>query len=124
MSEHDEQVTFFDFVDRKQLRDKYVIAAVPNQRKTNAITGRRFKREGVLAGYPDVLVDVPARGFAGLRIEFKFGRNKLSEDQIRVSKLLSGNHYRFIAVWSASEAIAELCWYLNLPEQSQFKRKS
>lgn len=31
----------------------------------------RFKRMGVRPGYPDIVVDVPASGYAGLRLELK-----------------------------------------------------
>lgn len=121
MAETHEQQAFFDFVERKGLRNDFVIAACPNQRHAHIATGRRFKREGVLAGMPDVLVLCSRHGYLSLFIEFKFGNNTLSEAQTSVAKLLEKAGGRYVVVYDADEGIAELTWYLGLEEEKQFR---
>ena len=113
MAETHEQQAFINYCDWKGYREKYVIAAVPNQRKVNIATGLRFKREGVLAGMPDVFVAVPRGNVPGLWFEFKFGKNKCSPEQLRVHKLLRSAGYTVVVVWSSEEAINALERYLN-----------
>lgn len=121
MSEHDEQVAFFDFVEGKGLRKEFVIAACPNQRHAHIATGRRFKREGVLAGMPDVSVVAARHGYISLFLEFKFGANTLSPAQVGVARLLEAAGARYTVVYDADEGIAELTWYLGLEEAKQFQ---
>lgn len=113
MSEHHEQAAFIDYCRWKGYDRQFVIAAIPNQRKVNVVTGRRFKAEGVLPGYPDILVDEPRAPYHGLRIEFKHGRNKLSEDQRLVRSKLERAGYRYVVSYSATEAIKALEEYLH-----------
>lgn len=116
MGETHEQQAFFEFVERKGLRKEYVIAACPNQRHAHIATGRRFKREGVLAGMPDVSVVVARHGYISLFLEFKFGSNVQSEAQADVARLLEKAGARYVVVYDAEEGIAELTWYLGLEE--------
>lgn len=45
--------------------------AIPNGGARHAKTGADLKLEGVRAGYPDLLVDLPRGPFHGLRLELK-----------------------------------------------------
>lgn len=113
MAETHEQQAFIRECEWKGYRAKYVIAAIPNQRHASVVTGRRFKAEGVLAGFPDIGVFEPRAPYHGLFIEFKFGKNKLSPEQKAVRIRLEQAGYRYVVSYSAMDAIKELEEYLK-----------
>lgn len=113
MAEHDTQAAFFDYIRWKQYDRLFAIAAIPNQRKASFATGRRFKREGVLAGFPDVGVFVSRQGFHGLFIEFKHGKNRLSPEQRAVKALLESAGFRYVVSYDVDHAIAEFENYIG-----------
>ena len=61
-----------------------IIAAIPNGGKRSAITASILKDEGVLAGMPDLIIPCARKGYNGLFIEMKYGKNRLSPNQIEV----------------------------------------
>ena len=61
-----------------------IIAAIPNGGKRSAITASILKDEGVLAGMPDLIIPCARKGYNGLFIEMKYGKNRLSPSQIEV----------------------------------------
>lgn len=54
---------------------------VPNGGKRNAREGAKFKKMGVVAGVPDVLIFNPNGKFNGLAIELKTSIGKLTDSQ-------------------------------------------
>ena len=52
-----------------------------NERKTSPRAGARLKKKGVKSGVPDILIFENRNGYAGLAIELKTGKNKLTETQ-------------------------------------------
>lgn len=121
MSEHETQAAFFDYIRWKQYDRLFAIAAIPNQRKASFATGRRFKREGVLPGFPDVGVFVSRQGFHGLFIEFKHGKNRLSPEQRAVKALLESAGFRYVVSYSVDHAIAIFEEYINGPDNGAAK---
>lgn len=57
------------------------IFAIPNGGSRNKLEAINLKRQGVKAGVPDLCVPVARRGFHGLFIEMKYGRNKATKEQ-------------------------------------------
>ena len=57
------------------------IFAIPNGGKRNAKEAYFMKRTGVKAGVPDLCVPVAKKGYHGLYIEMKYGKNKPTEAQ-------------------------------------------
>lgn len=94
-SEHSEQSRFIGHARTFYPAIADCIAAIPNAGKRSMREGARLKAEGMLAGYPDVLIDVPRCGFHGLRIEFKRqdGGGGASASQKRVIRALRANGY-------------------------------
>ena len=70
---------------------KYLIWATPNGGARNAITGAILKVEGVRSGIPDLIIATEGKIFF---IEMKSGKNKVSENQKAVIKML--DDMRFI----------------------------
>lgn len=55
-----------------------IIFAVPNGGKRNLFEALRLKKQGVLAGVPDLFIPEPTKEYHGLFIELKVGKNKLT----------------------------------------------
>lgn len=72
-TEHAEQCALIEWCERNagQHPDLAWVAAVPNGGKRTIGTARKMKREGVKAGYPDLLLDVARGGYHGWRCELK-----------------------------------------------------
>ncbi len=68
--------------------------AIPNGGKRDAITATKMKQTGTLAGTWDLLLSVPRRGYSGLFIEMKVGKNNLSDHQ-RDFRKAHGDDYAF-----------------------------
>lgn len=94
-----------------------VVAAVPNGGRRGKREAASLKAEGVLAGYPDLLVDAARGGYFGLRIEMKRadGRGVESAEQRGVRRRLERAGYRSVVCVGAEAAIRELETYLHLP---------
>ena len=60
---------------------EYLIYAIPNGGSRNVIEATNLKRQGVLAGIPDIHIPVAKKGFNSLYIEFKAGKNKTTANQ-------------------------------------------
>lgn len=69
--EHKDQVAYFAWLSMAHPKYYRSATAVPLGGIRKPKTGAKLKAEGVKAGYPDVLIDVPLYGYHGLRFEFK-----------------------------------------------------
>jgi hypothetical protein len=121
MSEHDEQKKFVMWAMEKQVEIPQINAlfSVPNAGLRNMKTATYFIVEGLKSGVPDLFLAYPVTGYAGLFIEFKFGKNKLSKNQIRWRQRLEKNGYAYHVFYSSEEAIRGTLFYLD----NQFPRK-
>lgn len=79
-------------------------------------SGGQVKAEGVKAGYPDFLMDMPMNGYHGLRIEMKkFCKSaNPSEDQLDWLTKLTRQGYRAVLCRGHQAAIYELSTYLSM----------
>jgi len=76
----------------------------------------KAKAAGMLKGVHDVRLPVARGGYFGLSIEMKFGRNKMTDEQIWYANRLTENGW-FVHTaynWQAASFVIE--WYLGLPE--------
>ena len=85
-----------------------IIAAIPNGGKRSAITASILKNEGVLAGMPDLIIPCARKGYNGLFIEMKYGKNRLSPSQIQIMIKLRQEGYRSEVCYTFDEFV-ELC---------------
>lgn len=84
-----------------------------NERRCSIQQGRLLKRMGVKKGVADFFLAVPFKGKAGLWIELKVGKGKLSSEQIRFleRKIIRG--YEAIVAWGEDAAKAAIVFYLE-----------
>lgn len=123
MAEHETQAAFFDYIRWKQWDTRIVIAAIPNGAKLPwfrnkkgarvAPQAKKLLREGLLPGFPDVGVFAARSGYHGLFIEFKYGRNKQTEEQRRIQALLELAGFRYVVSYTVDHAIAEFENYIG-----------
>ncbi len=79
-----------------------------------------MKAEGLNSGVPDLCLPVARKGYNGLYIELKYGRNQPSERQVFWLDRLAAEGYLAVVCWGANEAIDTITEYLsneNLPAQ-------
>lgn len=126
MSEHAEQAAIFEWAQLLESRhpELSLLFAVPNGaklpwRKNKA--GQRYspeairlKQEGLRPGVPDMCLPVARRGYYGLFIELKTGRNKPSDYQTWWLDRLAEQGYLACACWGAGEAIETISEYLEI----------
>ena len=111
-TEHQEQVALFRWArfaaaGRPELR---LLHAIPNGGHRHKAVAARMQAEGVRPGVPDVFLPVPRGGFAGLYVEMKTRRGRVSAAQRRWIGALRAQGYRVEVCrgWNAArEAIEE-----------------
>ena len=94
-SESQEQAQFVAYwrAMGQRLAPNVVLASIPNGGARSAVTGARLKREGVVAGMPDMVLLCARCGRHGLFIEMKTARGRVSESQRNLFPLLEAQGY-------------------------------
>lgn len=90
-----------------------LLMAIPNGGARSAVTGARLKAEGVRAGVPDMFLAIPAGGYAGLWLEFKTARGRVSREQRLMMETLSAQGYRCEVCRGLSAAVECVERYLD-----------
>ncbi len=114
--EHLAQVQVIRWV--KILEDQYPVLklfhAIPNGGRRSITTARDLKAEGVRAGMPDLHLPVARGGWAGLWIEMKSEKGRVSPEQAAMHKLLTEHNNLVIVCRSSNQAIDEIKEYLSI----------
>ena len=122
MSEHDEQTKLFQIL--RLYEDKYPmlksIFAIPNGGYRHISVAKRMKAEGVKAGVWDLMACIPVGNFAGMFVEMKYGKNKLTKSQQEFRYGLRG-YYKFEVCYSAIEACHAIGEYLDIRELKEIE---
>ena len=115
-SESEEQIAFFQYINIRANQDVRFrnIFAIPNGGSRNKAEAVNLKRQGVLAGVPDIACMIPNSKYHGLFIEMKVGSNKPTSKQYDVMQNLTDNGYKCVVCYSSVEAIRELENYINI----------
>ena len=69
--------------------------------------------EGMLRGAMDLNLPVARGGYHGLRIEMKFGRNKMTDEQEWYAGRLREEGWRVVTCWSWTTAMELIVAYLQ-----------
>jgi len=87
---------------------------VVNEGKRDPKTCARYKAEGMVPGYPDYILDVPRRGYHGLRCEAKRpGEKPTKAQRVELDRLSQRGYYCFD--WDdVAYAISQFKWYLDV----------
>lgn len=86
---------------------------IPNGGSRNKMEAANLKRQGVKAGVPDLCFPVALRGYHGLFIEMKAGKNKTTENQDAWLDLLARNGYCVRVCYGFYEAMTVIDWYFE-----------
>lgn len=87
--------------------------AIPNGGSRNLIEASNLKLQGVVAGVSDTFLTVPKGKHHGLYIEFKYGKNKLSDLQSEFLKQVEQQGYATATVYSFDEFSKIIKNYFN-----------
>lgn len=93
------------------------ITHVPNEGKRGGKAQSDFKKLGGRKGYPDLIVDVAAGGYHGLRIEMKAPKgfsSSVSKEQAEWIKRLSDQGYLAVVCYGFEEAKHIIIDYLGI----------
>ena len=112
-TEHQEQVAFVQWCDRKQI----CYFAVPNGGFRHPSTAIMLRAEGVKPGVPDLFFPHARGGFHGLFIEMKRPKPKgvVSEQQREWIDRLKKQGYAVEVAWGMEDGIKKVENYLALP---------
>ncbi len=86
--------------------------AIPNGGYRDENTAKRMKREGQMAGVLDTFLMVGRHGFSGLFLEFKFGKNTMSDEQEEFWKNAESENFKCALCYSLEEFILIINAYL------------
>ena len=125
VSEHGEQVVIFHWADMQASwhPELHLLHAIPNGAKLPyrgkgkrrySPEAMRLKAEGLRAGVPDISLPFSSKGYHGLYIELKVGRNKPTDKQAWWLDQLTQQGYLALACWGADEAINVIKEYLSI----------
>lgn len=115
MSEHAEQVALFDWAKYHESRWPCLrwLHAIPNGGHRHKRVAQKMRAEGVKAGISDVFLPVAKRGYHGIYLEMKHGRNKPTDNQIAFMEFAKEQGYYVDVFWSWRDAAEVLEWYLG-----------
>ena len=113
--EHHEQVTFIQWcrLQAKKYPELNLMFAIPNGGQRAATTAAKLKREGVLAGVPDLHLPIARGGHHSLFIEMKVGKNRPTKHQELMMQRLQEAGNLCLVCYSAKEAIDATTNYLT-----------
>lgn len=115
-TEAEEQAALFEWAKlmERQIKPLRMMYAVPNGGSRHKIEAANLKRQGVKPGVPDVVLAYPSRGYHGLYVEMKVGKNKPSEKQKDWLRDLAAAGYATAVCYSCNEAITTIRNYLGV----------
>jgi hypothetical protein len=85
----------------------------PNGGKRYGREGAKLQRMGVKSGVPDILILTQRKGYSGLAIELKVGRNTPTDTQKEFLRRLHELNYLTFVSWSLDEVVALIDWYFE-----------
>lgn len=93
---------------------KLIIAAIPNGGARSKAVGGIMKAEGMLKGFPDLVVCKPSGNYNALFIEMKQGKAKPKKEQKELLERLQGEGYKCAVAYSLDEFRNIITDYLKI----------
>ncbi|APA83255.1 VRR-NUC domain-containing protein [Francisella tularensis] len=103
MSEHDIQVAYVQWFRARY--PKYILQAIPNGGHRHFLTGVKLKKEGVLAGSPDLEIKLPEGKV--IHVEMKTEKGRLSKTQEELIKGLHFLGHKILVCYGLDDAIKQ-----------------
>jgi len=104
-TESDTQARFFAWLLKNYPELRLLCFAVPNGGSRHVLEAINLKKSGVTPGIPDVYCAISRGEFHGLFIEFKAGRNKLTDAQKMMFEKFSKAGYKCEVCYSLEDAV-------------------
>lgn len=111
MSEANLQQTLFEW--SKYYKELDCMYAIPNGGSRHKLEAYNLKRQGVKAGVPDICLPLARKGYNGLYIELKWGKNKPTDKQLQWLDKLSKNGYKTAVIYTIEDAIKLIKEYIE-----------
>lgn len=114
MTEHAEQVALINWFRLQHKQYATYLFAIPNGGVRNIGTAVKLKKEGVLAGVPDLFLMIPMNGYHGLWIEMKAKGGRVSDSQKEFMGAATLMGYPAVVCFGFDEAKNAINNYLKL----------
>lgn len=113
-TEAEEQATLFQWAMLMENREPALklLFAIPNGGSRHKREAMNLKRQGLRPGVPDICLAYPSKGYHGLYIELKVGKNKPSQVQKEWLSRLSEAGYRAEVCYGFDDARKTIEKYL------------
>jgi len=111
--ESDIQARFFAWLLKNYPELRLNCFAIANGGSRNILEAINLKRTGVTAGVPDVFCSIARGSWYGLFLEFKAGRNKLTEAQKMMFDKFSKAGYKCEVCYSFEDAVKVFVDYVE-----------
>nr|DAS18913.1 MAG TPA: Nuclease [Caudoviricetes sp.] len=110
-----EQCALFEWAEYNSIRlpELKLLYHIPNGGFRNKAEAAHLKRQGVKAGVPDLCLPVARKGYNGLYIELKAGKNKATDNQKSWLLQLSQQGYFTCLCYGWQQAAKTLESYLK-----------
>jgi hypothetical protein len=112
-SEHLEQVAVINWFRLQYKQYANYLFAIPNGGVRNIGTAIKLKKEGVMAGVPDLFLMMPNNNYHGLWIEMKIKGGKASDSQKQFISAASLIGYHAVICYGFEEAQNTINNYLR-----------
>lgn len=112
MSEHLEQSLTVRWFRIRFPKLANCLFAIPNGGRRDIGTAIKLKREGVIAGVPDLFLMVAKNGFNGLFIEMKTEKGRLAKSQKEFIEVANQQGFKVIVCHGFDEAKELITEYL------------
>lgn len=107
-------VRYWRTMFRPDQYEYYLLYKVHNEGKKSKPQAIKDKALGIVAGAPDLNLDLPRHGYHGLRIEMKTQKGKQTEKQRMFQKSLESNGYLYRVVRTLEEFKELINWYCSI----------
>jgi len=120
MSEAHHQAALFEWARNPVILKAYpsidLLEGTLNGVRLTVAQSGKAKAAGMLKGVHDVRLPVARGGYFGLSIEMKFGRNKMTDEQVWYANRLTQEGWSVHTAWDWITARDTIVWYFGLPE--------
>jgi hypothetical protein len=113
LNEHQEQCLVIEWFRRAYPKYDKLLFAIPNGGVRHIGTAIKLKKEGVVAGIPDLFLMIPNNSLHGMWIEMKASKGKLQTNQVEFMERATLLGYMSVVCYGFEEAKDLITEYLQ-----------